>query len=129
MSTFQKEISFIDPAFFNKELNKGMGGHEEREVKKTATFKEFSRTDKDQRKLQAMLMSVFKSKGEGELQLDYEAMVDITEKAIEVLLVTDETFNENDKINFLNDNGAVNFFGMWLLGEKITPFFAILMPE
>ncbi len=125
---YQKEISFIDPAYFDTTAGT-MGQHIEKEVKKTATFKEFSRTDKEQRKLQALLMSVFKSKGEGELQLDHEALIDITEKAIDVLLVVDENFNGNDKINFLNDNGAVIIFGMWLLNEKISPFFQVLIPK
>lgn len=122
---YQKEIAFINPAYFDVEQNK----HIEKEIKKTATFKEFSRTDKEQRKLQALLMSVFKSKGEGELQLDHEALIDITEKAIDVLLVEDETFTGIDKTNFLNDNGAIIIFGMWLLNEKISPFFAVLIPK
>jgi hypothetical protein len=128
-TTFQKEISFIDPSFFNLEANKGMGAHEEKEVKKTATFKELSRTDKDQRKFQFMLMSVFKSKGEGELQIDHDMLCDITEKGVDVLLIPDTTFTEIDKTNFLNDNGAVITFGLWLLAEKISPFFSLLIPK
>ena len=120
MSTFQKEISFISPTVFNQELNNGLGAFEEKEITKLATFKELSRVDKDQRKLQAMLMSVFKSKGESELQIDYDSLVDITEKAVDCLLIIDEVFTASDKINFLNDNGAVIVFGMWLLSEKIS---------
>jgi len=129
MSTFQKEISFISPTVFNQELNNGLGAFEEKEITKLATFKELSRVDKDQRKLQAMLMSVFKSKGESELQIDYDSLVDITEKAVDCLLIIDEVFTASDKINFLNDNGAVIVFGMWLLSEKITPFFSVLIPK
>lgn len=128
VKTFTKEISFIDPAFFDKDI-KPAGAHVEKEVTKTATFKEFSRTDKEQRKLQSLLMSVFKSKGEGELQLDHEALVDITERAIEVLLVIDTNFTAVDKTNFLNDNGTVILFGMWLMNEKISPFFLVLIPK
>jgi len=128
-ATFQKEISFIDPAVFNKEANGGMGAHEETEVKKTATFKELSRIDKDQRKFQFKLMSVFKSKGEGELQIDHDMLCDITENGINVLLVPDALFTEIDKANFLNDNGAVINFGLWLLAEKISPFFSLLIPK
>lgn len=128
MSTFTKEISFINPAFFDKDI-KPAGAHVEKEEKKTATFKELSRTDKDQRKFQFMLMSVFKSKGEGEMQIDHEMLCDITEKGVEVLLIPDANFTEIDKTNFLNDNGAVISFGMWLLGEKISPFFSHLIPK
>lgn len=122
---FTKEISFINPAFFDTATNT----HIEKEIQKTATFKEFSRTDKEQRKLQALLMSVFKSKGDSELQLDHEALIDITERAIEVLLVLDDAFTAVDKTNFLNDNGAVIIFGMWLMNEKISPFFQVLIPK
>lgn len=129
MSTFTKEISFIDPAFFDKDI-KPAGAHVEKEVSKTATFKELSRTDKDQRKFQFMLMSVFKSKGTGELQIDHEMLCDITEKAVEVLLIVDPAnFTDVDKTNFLNDNGAIISFGLWLLGEKITPFFSHLITK
>lgn len=128
MSTFTKEISFINPAFFDKDI-KPAGAHVEKEVTKTATFKELSRTDKDQRKFQFMLMSVFKSKGEGEFQIDHDVLCDITEKAVEVLLVIDQSFTEVDKTQFLNDNGAIINFGIWFLGNKITPFFSLLMPK
>ena len=126
MAEFTKEISFINPAFFDTETKK----HVEQEVKKTATFKELSRTDKEQRKFQFMLMSVFKSKGENEIAIDHEMLCDITEKAIEVLLITDDKkFTDIDKQQFLNDNGAVINFGMWFLGEKLSPFFQHLIPK
>jgi hypothetical protein len=129
-TTFTKDISFINPSFFDPELKNGMGDHCEKEITKTATFKDLSRTDKDQRKFQFMLMSVFKSKGEGELQIDHDMLCDITEKAIEVLLITDAVnFTDIDKGQFLNDNGAIINFGMWLLGEKISPFFSLLIPK
>lgn len=124
-TTFQKDISFINPAFFDEATK----DHIEKEVTKTATFNELSRTNKDQRKFQFMLMSVFKSKGEGELQIDHDMLCDITEKAIEVLLIIDENFTETDKIQFVNDNGAIISFGMWLLREKINPFFSLLIPK
>ncbi len=128
MTTFTKEISFINPAFFDAEAKPPK--HIEKEVKKTATFKELSRIDRDQRKFQFMLMSVFKSKGANEIAIDHEMLCDITEKAVEVLLITDpKTFTEIDKTQFLNDNGAIINFGMWFLGEKLSPFFQQLIPK
>lgn len=126
MSTFQKEITFINPAFFDTETN----SHCEKEVTKTATFKELSRTDKEQRKLQFTLMGLFKSSGVGELKIDPDSLCEVTEKAIDVLLVIDPVnFTETDKMQFLNDNGALITFGMWLLGDKISPFFSHLIPK
>lgn len=130
MSIFQKDISFISPTAFNQEANNGLGAFEEKEVTKPATFKELSRTDKDQRKFQFMLMSIFKAKDNGDIQVDHDVLCDITEKAIEVLLVVDPNgFTDADKLQFLNDNGAVISFGMWLLKEKINPFFSQLIPK
>lgn len=123
--TFQKEITFINPAFFDTETAQ----HIEKEVSKTATFNELSRTDKTQRKYQAMLMSIFKAKESGDLQIDYDVFTDIAEKAVETLLVTNETFTDVDKNQFLSDNGAIIDFGMWMLNEKITPFLPILIPR
>lgn len=125
MSTFTKEISFISPSVFDETINT----HVEKEITKLATFKELSRTDKDQRKFQFMLMSVFKSKGLNEVQIDHDMLCEITEKSIDVLLVADANFTEADKLQFLNDNGAVIIFGLWLLREKINPFFSLLIPK
>lgn len=127
-TTFTKEISFINPSSFDPTKGK-MGEHTEKEETKTATFKELSRTDKDQRTFQFMLMSVFKSKGEGEVQIDHSMLCDITEKGVDILLITDAVFTEIDKVNFLNDNGAIISFGLWLLKEKITPFFSLLITK
>ena len=122
MSTFQREITFINPAHFDTVEKK----HGEKEETKMATFKELSRIDKDQRKFQFLLTSVFKSKGIDEIQIDHEVLCDITEQAIHVLLVTDENFTSTDKTQFLNDNIAIIQFGLWLLKEKLTPFFTLL---
>lgn len=128
MSTFTKEISFINPAFFDKDI-KPAGQHVEKEETKTATFKELSRTDKDQRKFQFMLMSVFKADGNDSIRVDHDVLCDIAEKAIDVLLVIDAKFTEIDKVNFLNDNGAVINFGTWFLWNKISPFFSLLIKK
>lgn len=129
-TTFQKDISFISPTFFNQEANSGMGDFEEKELTKPAIFKELSRTDKEQRKFQFMLMSIFRATEAGAIQIDHDVLCDITEKAIEVLLIVDPIgFTEADKVQFLNDNGAVISFGMWFLKEKINPFFSQLIPK
>lgn len=125
IKTFTKEISFINPAFFDTEANR----HIEKEITKTAKFKELSRTDRDQRKLQFMLMSVFKSNEKNIMELDSDKLADITEIAVDVLLISDNDFTEIDKQNLLNDNGSIIMFGLWFLAEKISPFFSHLITK
>ena len=121
MDTFQKEVSFINPAGWDDVEKK----HIEKEECKVATFKEFSRIDREQRKYQFMVTSILKSSGDNTI-VDHEVLADITEKFIEINLITDASFTAQDKLQFLNDNVAVIDFALWLLKEKITPFFALL---
>lgn len=120
METYKKEISFLSQVLVGEQF-------ESQEVKKVATFKELSRTDKDQHKLHFMLVSIFKSNGNDEMKLDSDQLYDITVKAISSTLITDENFTEQDKMEFLGDGGALIQFGMWLLADKISPFFSALM--
>lgn len=121
MNTFQKEITFINPAGWDDDEKK----HIEKEESKVATFKEFSRVDREQRRYQFMVTAIIKSSGESTI-VDHEVLCDITEKFIDINLVIDASFTAQDKLQFLNDNVAVIDFALWLLKEKITPFFALL---
>lgn len=131
MEKFQREISFISQVFEPAENGEG-GKWVEKEVKKTATFKDLSRTDRDQHKLHFKIIGVMKqgAKEDGEpgrVEIDSDALYDLTAKAIKTLLEVNEDFNVQDKNEFLADSGAIFNFGLWLLKEKITPFFSKLM--
>jgi hypothetical protein len=123
--TFQKEITFL-----SREFDEQSGTWEERPVTKIATFKEFSRTDKEQHKLHFRLIAIYNAETTpedgGQVTMSSDGLYDLVVKAVKTLLVPDENFNLQDKNEFLNDSGALLSFGLWLLGEKITPFFSTL---
>ncbi len=121
MQTFQKEITFINPAGWDDVEKR----HVEKEECKVATFKEFSRTDREQREFQFLVTSIIKSTGSTTI-VDPKVLCDITEQFIEVNLLLDASFTATDKLQLLNDNVAIIDFALWLLKEKITPFFALL---
>jgi hypothetical protein len=122
MDTFQKEIEFL-----SQEFNADTKAWEEVIVKKTATFMELSRTDKSQHKLHFKLVSLFTSRDEeGGVNIDSDTMYDITVKFFKQMLILDESFTATNKNEFLQDSGAIFAFGMWLIQEKVNPFFLIL---
>lgn len=126
MLTFDQEITFISRTI-DPESKQWVEGA----VTKTASFKELSRTDKTQHKLHFMIMSIFDSDAEeaDKLHLDSDKLYDVTAKFIKTLLVLNDGFTETDKGEFLSDSGALLSFGLKILGEKITPFFATLMTK
>ena len=133
MEVFKKDITFLSMV-----LGEDNQTLQEQQVTKTATFSELNRRDKTQHKLHFMLVSIFKSNGEDEMKIDSDQLYDITVKAVKILLIVDSPnagditlanaiFTEQDKVEFLSDGGALIAFGMWLLKEKISPFFQHLM--
>jgi hypothetical protein len=132
MQTFQKEVTFLSktPNSFNIETN----AWDYEQVTKTATFKELSRTDRDQHKLHFKIVALFTG-GNIEREEDEKAgttlesddIYDLTVKCIKKLLIIDENFTAQNREEFLTDSGAIMNFGFWLLGEKIAPFFSILI--
>lgn len=132
MEVFKQEISFISQVFVPGEDGNG-GEWKEEQVKKVATFKELSRTDKLQHKLHFALIGIMTNSpkkedgAEGETEINPDALYDLTVKAIKTLLLIDEDFKAVDKTEFLADSGAIFKFALWFLGEKITPFFSQLM--
>lgn len=135
MEQFQHEITFLGK-IFNPELNGGVGAWEFAECTKIATFKELSRTDRDQHKLHFKIVGMFtnsikdsveEGKENGLPELNPEALCDLTCKIIKDLLIPTEGFTMTDREELLGDSGALIMLGMWLLGNKIAPFFSVLM--
>lgn len=130
IQVFKKDLTFI-----SKVAGAGTDGNtiewKEEEITKTAVFNELSRTERSQRKLTFKILSVIETGGidvkNGKINLDTDGLADLTDAAIEALLVVDaKDFTEQDKAEFLNDNIAVLNFGTWFFGEKIAPFFSQL---
>jgi hypothetical protein len=71
-------------------------------------------------------MDVFKSEGKN-TKIDWKTIRELTDLYIEKMLIIDDNFTPTNKTEFLNDNGAVISFGLWLAHEKILPFFFKLM--
>lgn len=129
MKTFTRDITFISKVATQPDGKTEIEWVEE-EVTKTGTFKQLVRTDRDQHKLHFKLMSmidVFRSEeGERTMNISTDGLYDISVKAINTLLVIDKDFNAEDKKEFLSDSGAILNFGLWLLKDKIEPFFLTL---
>jgi hypothetical protein len=122
METFQKEIKFL-----SKEFNEETKAFEIGEVEKIATFKELDREDKSQHKLHFKLVSLFKAtEDEENPEISSDNMYDITVKFINQMLLIDQKFTAADKTAFLQDSGALLTFGLWLMNDKLAPFFLIM---
>lgn len=129
MSTFQKEITFL-----TKELDTTVTPNVwvNKEVTKTAVFKELDRQDKTQHKFHFKIISLFSTsekddEGKEKVNIDSDATYDMTVKGIKILLEIDQQFTAEDKAFFLQDSGAIFSFGMWFMMEKLYPFFFVLM--
>lgn len=122
MSTFVKELKYLSKVF-----DPATSEFIEKPVKKQASFLELSQTDRNQHKLFFMTAPLFEQLttigGEKRLIANPEVLHDLTVKAIDILLVVDSNFTEQDKKEFLIDGFAILNFGRWFLEEKYTPFF------
>jgi hypothetical protein len=125
MDTFQREITFVSkvsqPSGDGKTIDWVITPQT-----KTANFKELNQLDKTQHKLHFKIISVAESFGqdeEGKMNISSDGIYDLTVKCINNLLVIDENFTAADKQDFLSDSGAILPFGMWMLTEKLMPFF------
>lgn len=110
------------------------GGWELKSVTKNATFKELSRTEREQHELHFDIIEYFTSanskenkKGDKQVRIKLKEAYPLILNAFDTLLVINEDFKPQDKEEFLNDSAAILDFGMWLIKEKITPFFSQLM--
>jgi hypothetical protein len=125
METFDKEITFLEKTFDPEKIKEGKEW-ELQPTTKTVKFIELSRTDPDQREISWLVMDVFKSEGKN-TKIDWKTIRELTDLYIEKMLIIDDNFTPTNKTEFLNDNGAVISFGLWLAHEKILPFFFKLM--
>lgn len=139
-NTFTKEISVMQKVFGRVDDDPNtLPTFSEKLGKVNATFNELSRTNRSQRKLAMFINTVIRKfgfeeiddpKAEGgkrlKIQIDDEAVSDLTEKFIETCSVYTNEYTEANKNEILTDSGAMYSFGMWLLVEKIGPFFSIL---
>lgn len=127
MDTFQQPITFLAKVFNE---DPAVNKWETKEITKIATFRDLDERDKDQHKLHFKILSVVDlggigdNDGDAKVRIDSDALYDLTVKAINQLLVPDETFTIQDKKEFLSDSGAIFNFGMWLLTNKFLPFFS-----
>jgi hypothetical protein len=122
--TFKRKITFL-----SQTIKEGDEGWNEVPVTKEVTFKELNRTDRDQHKLHFSLISIFKSRGDS-FNIDSEALYDLVVRFIDTMVVLDDKqFTIQDKEELLNDSGALLDFGLWLMPNKITPFFSNLIPK
>lgn len=132
-----REIQFFEQpiTFMSQELD----GSElvDKVVTKTAQFKELSRTQRDQHKLHFKIISVFSGAssndsyiGDGKtasFTIDTDVIYDLTTKFIRLNHIPNENFTIQDREELLQDSGGLATFGLWLLAEKISPFFSELM--
>ena len=129
MEKFQKEITFISKVAKETGEGKGIEWVEE-EVTKQATFKELNRTDKDQHLLHGKILTLSVNssddddEGKKKINVDSDGVIHLSKKAINCLLIPDENFTAADKKDFLSDSIAVINFGLWLIAEKVSPFFS-----
>lgn len=130
MDFFKKEVKFISQVF---NPDPAINNFESIQVAKTATFKELDRVDKSQHKLHFKIVSLFMNNlgeknddGTANINLDSDALYDLTLKGIKTLIQINPEFTAQDLTEFLQDSGAIFNFAFWFLTEKLSPFFSTL---
>jgi hypothetical protein len=123
MNTFKKELTYLEVVGVEDDgITPKM-----QPTTKNVTFKELSQTDKSQGRIFFLMRPLFqnvKMVGGGEKVIaDPNVLYDLIMYVIDALLIQDEDFSEQNKVEFLNDNFAVMCFGEWFLNEKASPFF------
>ena len=127
-NTFEKEVSFaVMVVNVDNEgkaiLKDGSPEYVQKIVTKTATFKELVRTDATQRELCWNILKIVDFKQGETPTINDEAACNITNAYINELVVVNDNFTQQDKTDLLNDNIGVVNFGLWLVHNKIIPFF------
>jgi hypothetical protein len=126
---YKKEISFTSQVAITKEDGNTVEWVEQT-IEKKATFSELSKTNRKQHKLHFKILGLMDSFGvvdendSNKIRINSDALYDLTVKCIEVLLEPNDEFTESDKNEFLNDSEAILKFGLWMLNEKLMPFFS-----
>lgn len=126
-NTFVKEITFINPAFYDEETQ----AHTSKEVTVSATFKDLSRTDRTQHDLHFMIMAAFEETKGNSVKYDSSQLLKMIDEFVETAMLTKDgdpntAATNTDKLQFLNDSIGKLKFGFWLMKEKFSPFFAQL---
>jgi hypothetical protein len=120
--TYQKEITYLSSQFDNDKQEIAL-----KPFTKSFTFLELSRTDKKQHKLFFLMFPLYRNSidmsGNSRTIADPEVLQNLTNIAIETLMICADVKEEQDKKEFLNDGIAVMNFGYWFLNQKFTPFF------
>lgn len=131
---FEKEVSFNQKGFDGT-------NHTMDKVKKTARFKELDSQDVKQHRFHAYILTAFTRSAKDanpedadeekkvEVGLDGEMIYDMAVKGIKNLLVIDQEFTAQNKMELMQDSGALLSFGMWFVAEKVLPFFQSLKIE
>ena len=70
------------------------------------------------------MFNVKEGEESGKMNISSDALYDLTVKSINTLLLIDEKFTSQDKTEFLSDSAAILRFGLWMLSEKLMPFFS-----
>lgn len=134
METFSKEVAFLTPVYDQVAHDAGnIGVWGKGTVKKIATFKELDQTDRDQHKFHFKVISFFGKSAAEETDeeeekesvgaFDSDGIYDIATKFIKKFLVPGPDFTLADRESFLSDSGALLDFSLWLVKDKLTPFF------
>lgn len=124
------EATFKHKVVFRSKTLKGTEVVKEN-TEKIVTIKQLDQGDTSQHRLHFMIMSLYRKKvsingddKETRMEMDSDALYDITYRAIQILFVTDEYFTEIDLAELLADSMAILRFGLWFLETHVVPFIA-----
>lgn len=97
-------------------------------VSRDIVFKELDQYDREQHNLHFAIMSHFvggdsKPKGKKKLIIDPEFAQEMTVTFIEEMSILNDTFRAQDREILLNDSAALIKFSLWLIPNKVLPFF------
>jgi hypothetical protein len=124
MSTFQKEITFLSAT---TKVVEGKGEIVKEPVSKLASFKELTQDNPDLRGLIFMMRPLYETyksvDGESKIVANPQILEGLITMCVDKLLILDDKFTIQDKVEFMNDNFAFLAFAEWYLQEKVTPFF------
>lgn len=128
-NVFQHDITWLRKEYDHEAETPGTWKHTP--VTMPVTFMELDQTDRDQHLYHFDVMAFFggkkKKPGADEDVLnpvfDAQGVYDLTAKYVKKFTVLSETFTAGDREEILNDSGALLNFGLWLVEEKIVPFF------
>lgn len=125
--TFQHEVKYLEVQPIFKE-GADVPEYSEVVIEKLLTFKELNQLDREQHDLHFLIMAYYsggtvKTKGKRALVVDPEFARDMTNAFLNDMLILDKEFTATDKEIMMNDSGCLIKLGMYLIPEKVLPFF------